>query len=155
MRQAVMDRYVARWQRWAEVRTHFHGLAGLLPESPTVAEWCRMWVALVELAFQDDRAAETLQVLRKRERALVRGVLRRAAGRGRSPDEMEHEPGHEPKNETELEPDDELGTAVHCLVEGLRLRLSDSDPDLTFDDARLILERAVGASDRDTGRHVA
>lgn len=143
--RVVAGRFAARWQRWTEVRVHCHGLGGLLPENDEVADWTRVWLALVELSGRDAEVGSIVAATRDGEVELIRTALTRCAA----------VPSASPATPRE----DEV-LALHCLTEGLRLRLlapvdeSALGPALTFDMARRVLEQAGGLSSM-AARHLA
>lgn len=143
--RVVAARFAARWRQWAAVRVRCEGVAGLLPENDDVATWTRVWLGLVELGGRDPEIASMVEAMRDCEVDLIRSAL---TWRGKGP-------GGPPA----LPPDHEV-LAVHCLMEGLRLRLltpveaSPAGRAMTFDIAQRILDGAVGTSGG-SGRHLA
>ena len=77
LQRAVAGRFVARWTRWCDARTHSHGPVGLLPDCEQVVAWTRVWLALVETAHRDLPVAEVVGQGRSWERELVARSLRR------------------------------------------------------------------------------
>lgn len=140
--RVVAVRFLARWRQWVAVRVRCGGVAGLLPEDDEVAAWTRVWLALVELGVRDPEISPLVEETRRWEMDVIRAAsTRRCPGTGL----------------TRGGPSSEEVLALHCLVEGLRLRLcrpGESAGAATFDAARQILENAVGTSSG-VGRHVA
>lgn len=143
--RVVAARFAARWRRWAAVRVGCEGVAGLLPENEEVATWTRVWLGLVELGGRDSEIASIIGAMRDCEVDLVRSALTRR--------------GEGPGGPAAAPPEHEV-LALHCLMEGLRLRLltpvaaSPASGAMTFDIARRILDGAVGTSGG-SGRHLA
>ncbi|HEX6148340.1 TetR family transcriptional regulator C-terminal domain-containing protein [Nocardioides sp.] len=99
LRHVVANRFTGRWARWAEIRVHHYGVLGLLPDSPDVRDWTRVWLALAEAAGRDQTVAECVAAGRATELDLVRARVGQTTA-----------------------------DAVHALVEGLRWRTAaDSD----------------------------
>lgn len=58
LRLAFARRFAARWRRWTDVRVYFHGPGGLIPDSPPVREWTRVWLAIEECALREPAFAD-------------------------------------------------------------------------------------------------
>ena len=127
LRRAVAGRFAARWSRWLTIRTGSHGLPGLLLECDDVGSWCRVWLAMVELAARDEAVGDLVTSLRVREREAVRGAL----------------PPSVPVGE------------AHALLEGLRVQLCHHRPALDFEAACALVDHWLGGAAADGGSSLA
>ncbi len=100
LRRAVAARFTSRWIRWADVRVYMYGVVGLLPDSPSVRDWTRVWLSFIEAATRDSYIGDCIADGRSREVEVISAQL-----------------GPMPAD------------AVHALVEGLRWRVTAADDD--------------------------
>lgn len=108
LRTAFAARFTGRWERWAEMRVHLYGPAGLLPCTDTVAVWSRVWLSILDVASRDREIAELVSFYRRHEaEALSRHLQNEAARRG-----------------VGLSVLPATTAPLHALVEGLRTQLT-------------------------------